>query len=754
MRSQFPHTSVVLTAAFGALLAAGATPVKAQASSENGSSDSTSLEEVVVTARRREESLQDTPVSVSSVSVASLQAKQAVNLGDLQGAVPNLLITQQSSGAEAANLSIRGLTFADIEKSFDPTVSVVVDGVYLGTSTGQYLDFFDMADVEVLRGPQGTLFGRNTIGGVINITRTRPTGEFGANIEYSYGHFGDQIIRSVFNAPITDSLAVKLFYFDSRSDGFLRDGITGGDRGGNHNQTFGATFLWDPKGTDLDVLLTVEKARSLFDTSTANITNSTELFSGFEAPIAVGRNVTNDLYTVYSTPSEGYYEAPAYTLNVNWSPGPVKITSITGYRESHEDQTQDFDSASEALAPGAESFGPLYYAHRIQDFHQVSEELRAAGQITKTLDYVAGLYYYNSGYVLTQFTDVLGAGYGPPQVVSGTARSIAAFADFDWDFYDRWRLNFGGRETQDRKSLLNYDPGFLGNPSSTFTKFTPKVEVDFRPTPDYMIYASESEGYRSGGYSNRAGTAVATNTAFQPESVWSSEVGVKSQFLDHRLDVDIAYFDSQYHHMQQNTTIPGGPTGNQTIVSNVGSAVIRGVELEITGRPTQGLTLNGSISTLSSHFDGFVTKGANAAGQIVNFDYSDVNLIYAPTLSITANADYKIPTPIGEFLPHVGYRFISSYDQQISIGPTEVAPNGTVIVLSNDPRVRAPAERLLDASLMDTFTISNLQMHVGIYGRNLTNDLGPATAFTVAGLFSYATAREPRTYGVTVGVKF
>jgi iron complex outermembrane recepter protein len=750
----FRHLAVTVSVATGSLLGAlAATPVHAQAATNasEASSDSSSLEEVVVTARRRTESLQDTPVSVSSVSVAGLEAKQAVNLGDLQGAVPNLLITQQSSGAEAANLSLRGLTFADIEKSFDPTVAVVVDGVYLGTSTGQYLDFFDVSDLEVLRGPQGTLFGRNTIGGVINITRTRPTGEFGANIEYSYGHYGDQIVRSVFNAPIVDSLAMKLFYFDSRSDGFLRDYLTGGDRGGYHNQTFGATFLLNPKDSNLDVLLTLEKAQSLFDTSTSNITNSSEAFGAIEQPIAVNRNVTNDLYTVFSTPSMGEYHAPAVTLNVNWTPGPVKITSVTGYRSSHEDQTQDFDSASEALL--VPSLAPLYYAHRIQDFHQFSEEVRGSGQITSTLDYVVGVYYYNSGYILTQYTNILGAGYGLPQVASGSARSVAAFADFDWNFYDRWRLNFGGRETQDKKSLLNYDPTFLGNPSATFTKFTPKIELDFRPTPDYMIYASESEGYRSGGYSNRAATVTATNTAFQPEDVWSSEVGVKSQWFDRRLDVNIAYFDSQYRHMQQTTTIPGGPTGNQTIVSNVGSAVIRGVELEVTGRPSQGLILNGSVSTLSSHFDNFVTGGVYN-GKLTNFDYSGVNLIYAPTLSITANADYKIPTPIGEILPHVGYRFIASYDQQVSIGPTQVAPDGTVIVLANDPRVRAPAERLLDAALTDTFTINNVQTHIGIYGRNLTNDVGPATAFTVAGLFSYATAREPRTYGVTIGCKF
>ncbi len=151
-------------------------PAQADPAATAAAASDSGLEEITVTARRRDESIHDTPLSVTSLNTAMLEAKAAVNIGDLQGAVPNVLITQQESGASAANISIRGLTFADVEKSFDPTVAVVVDGVFLGTSTGQYLDFFDISDFEVLRGPQGTLFGRNTIGGVINVTRSKPTG--------------------------------------------------------------------------------------------------------------------------------------------------------------------------------------------------------------------------------------------------------------------------------------------------------------------------------------------------------------------------------------------------------------------------------------------------------------------------------------------------------------------------------------------------------------------------------------------------
>jgi len=750
----------VLTAV-GAILANAAPSVVLAADNESpGAEEGGGLQEIVVSARRREESIQSTPVSVSAVSVADLEAKAAVNLGDLQGSVPNLLITNQNSGAAAANLSMRGLTFADIEKSFDPTVAVVVDGVFLGTSTGQFLDFFDIGKIEVLRGPQGTLFGRNTIGGVINITRSEPTGELGGKFEVSYGRFDTFIARAVFNTPITESLAAKLFYFDDKTDGWYRDGITGRPRGENHNQNFGAALKLAPADTDFTALLTLEEQVQTYDPVISNLVKTGEVFASVEQPQLVNRNTNSDLYTVYTTPAEGTYHAPAATLQMNLTAGPVKLTSVTGYRKSTEDQTQDFDGASEALL--VPSLAPLYYVHRIQTFHQFSQELRAAGKIIEPLDYVVGVYYYDSAYELTQFTNLFGGGYGLPQVVSGTAKSVAGFADFDWQIASQWRLNFGGRYTQDKKSLLNYDPDFLGNPHATFSKFTPKVGLDWRPTSDLMLYTSYSVGYRSGGYSNRAATVDSTNQAFQPEKVDSTEVGVKSEWLEHRLSVNLAGFYAKYKDMQQNTTIPGGPTGNQTIVTNVGSATIKGIELETSYRPIDPLTLSATLGTLSSHFNNFITQAPSPTdpNQLAEFNYSNNDLIYNPSYTLTLAGDYKVPVSYGSVSTHVGYRHIAAYDQQISsagvVATGGVGPAGLPLfdVLGNDPRVRADAQNIVDASLTNEFDLGKGKAKITLYGRNLTNDLGPTHGFTVAGLWAFGTAREPRTYGVTLGYQF
>jgi len=756
---------------YGALIAVSATLVDAASAPALAADDETAaaaegvtLQEIVVSARRREESIQSTPVSVSTVGVGELEAKAAVNLGDLQGSVPNLLITNQNSGAAAANLSMRGLTFADIEKSFDPTVAVVVDGVFLGTSTGQFLDFFDIGKIEVLRGPQGTLFGRNTIGGVINITRTEPTGELGGKFEVSYGRFNTFTGRAVFNTPITDTLAAKFFYFTDRSDGWYHDGIDGRPRGESHNQNFGVALKFAPTDTDFKALLTLEEQVQTYDPVIANLAATGDAFAALELPSVLNRNTKEDLYTIFGLPAGGTYHAPAATLQVNFSAGPVKFTSVTGYRKSTEDQTQDFDGASEALQPFAYALGlsPLYYVHRIQNFHQFSQELRAAGNITDTLDYVVGAYYYDSAYELTQYSNITGSGYGPPQVVSGTAKSVAGFADFDWQFASQWRLNFGGRYTQDKKSLLNYDPDFLGNPHASFSKFTPKVGIDWRPTSDLMLYTSYSVGYRSGGYSNRAATVDSTNRAFQPETVDSTEVGVKSEWFEHKLSANLAGFYAKYKDMQQNTTIPGGPTGNQTIVSNVGSAVIKGIELELTLRPIDPLTLSAALGTISSHFNGFITQapGPTDPTALVNYDYSNNNLIYNPSYTLTLGADYRVPVSYGTVLAHLGYRHIAAYDQQISsagaVDTGTTGPDGLPVfnVLGNDPRVRADAQNIVDAALTNEFTLGSGKAKITLYGRNLTNDLGPTHGFTVAGLWAFGTAREPRTYGVTLGYQF
>ena len=772
---------ILVGALSSTVLGLGAVPVMAQdAVATPTASDSvaavaaaepttTNPNEIIVTARRRNETLQTTPVAITAINAAALENRASTNIGDLQGAAPNLLITQQNSGAQAANLSIRGLTYADIEKSQEPTVGVVVDGVFIGTNTGQLLDFFDIEQIEVLRGPQGTLFGRNTIGGVINIRRSRPTMRTGAKIEGTYGKYGSADARAVFNVGDGNTFGLKGFYFHSQNDGFYRQYGTGAPRGGSNNDNFGASLLIKPVGSGFDALLTVEKQIQKFDVVNSNIARTGEIFCLFEPANECNRNTTSDLYTVFTSPAESHYSAPSATLEMNYALGGVKLTSITAYRKSREAQTQDFDASTT----------DLYYVYRQQKYRQFSQELRAAGNLFQGFDYVVGGYYFKSSYQLQQWTRLFG--FNPAidprvadsnsQIVNGKTKSYAAFGDFNWAFADKFRLSFGGRFTHDEKELRNAfaTTGLVGDGKANFNKFTPKVGLDYRPDANTMVYASWSRGYRSGGFSPRAATATTAGTPYSPETVDSYEVGTKLDLLNRMLQFNVAAFISKYSNLQQNTTIPGGPTGNQTITSNVGSATIKGLEIDATLRPAQGLKINGTLGLLDSKFKGFIAGNTltvfNPAAPTVPitvirpFDYSSNDPIYSPKFSASINAEYKMPTSFGSLVGNVGYRYIGRYDQQISLGPLSgntgfVSNGGSVIVNGNDPRVRTDKQGLLDASLTGHFKVSGAEAYVTVFGRNLADDRGTTAAFTVAGLWSFASAREPRTYGVTAGFRF
>ena len=728
----------------------------AEAARQEASSQTQNPNEILVTARRRSETLQTTPVAITAINSAALENKASVNIGDLQGAAPNLLITQQNSGAQAANLSIRGLTYADIEKSQEPTVGVVVDGVFIGTNTGQLLDFFDIDQIEVLRGPQGTLFGRNTIGGVINIRRTRPTMHTGIKAEASYGSFNSWAARTVVNVGNSDSIGVKAFYFHNQSDGFYKDSVTGKHRGGSNNENFGVSALLKPSGSGFDALLTLEKQVQDFDVVNSNIARTGELFCLFEPANECNRNTTTDLYKVFVSPGASHYSAPSATLETNYQLGGVKLTSVTAYRKSRENQTQDFDASST----------DLYYVLRQQKYRQFSQEVRAAGNLFEGFDFVVGGYYFNSSYRLQQWTRLFAfnpaldprAADPNSQIVNGHTQSYAAFGDFNWAFADKFRLSFGARYTHDKKQLTNAfaTTGLVGQGKASFNKLTPKIGIDYRPDRNTMVYASWSRGYRSGGFSPRAATSTTAGIPYKPETVDSFEVGTKLDLLDRKLQFNVAAFVSKYKGLQQNTTIPGGPTGNQTITSNVGSATIKGLEIDATLRPATGLKLNATLGLLDSKFKNFVVGNVSPiSGLPIQFDYSRNNPIYSPKFSGSVGAEYKVPTSFGSMVANVGYRYIGRYDQQISLGPlTGDLTNGPVIVNGNDARVKTDVQGLLDASLTTNFNLGNAKAYLTVFGRNLANDKGTTAAFTVAGLWSFASAREPRSFGATLGFRY
>ena len=754
--------SLVSTALSGVAMPAFA---QAQAPAPAAASDSGTI---IVSARRRNESLQTTPVAITAINTAMLDNKASANIGDLTGTAPGLLITQQNSGAQAANLSIRGLTYADIEKSQTPTVGVVVDGVTIGTNTGQLQDVFDIAQIEVLRGPQGTLFGANTIGGVLNIQRTLPTMKTGGKVEFSYGRWNTWDGKALINLGNDKDFGVKAWYYHNQTDGYYWNTNTKSLTGGSKDDSFGASALYKPVGSGFDAELTVEDTIQSFVPVNVSLTKPGEAFYGVAT-------VPNSLYQVSDAPTTSNYHAPNVTLNLNYNAGGIKLTAITGMRHSSEYQTQDFAT------------GGLYYVLRQQVYTQWSQELRGAGKIGSNFDYVIGGIYFGSHYNFVQYTDIGGgdvllnssnpAAVAPGQQIEYAAtKSYAGFGDFNWAFAHNFRLSFGGRWSHDNKVLDNQyatftgcisealpggNCGIVGDGNANFSKFTPKVGVDYRPNKDTMLYASWTEGYRSGGFSPRAATPQAASTPFQPETVDSYEIGTKFDLLDRKLQLNLAAYVSDYKNMQQNLTLPGGPTGNQTITGNVpGGALIKGIEADATWHPVHGLKITANGAYMESHFRnynvGCGTTTSNTGVTTIDYcNYSANDLIYAPKFTGSLNGEYTQPTSFGKVVTSVGWRHISPYDEQISNGPVSSASTATqTIYEGNDPRVRTITQDLLDASMTADFKLNGADAYLRVYGTNLANIHTTTAAFTVAGLWAFGSALQPRSYGATLGVKF
>jgi iron complex outermembrane receptor protein len=772
--------SIGMFALMGLFGPAHAAEAPAPAAAEASGGGAVQVETIIVTARRRSESVQSTPVSVTAVSPAQLQAAAAPDIRDLAGRAPSLVIDQVNAGPSAAAISIRGISFEDIEKSFDPAVGVLIDDVYIGTNTGQLTDAFDLESVQVMRGPQGTLFGRNTIGGVVALQRTRPTGTLGGNFSVLEGDYGRQEAHGVLNLPSMGGLlATKLFYSKRESDGYLRNVTLNKDTPGNDIQRYGASFLWTPV-EHFDANLTIEHARERSHSDQAPLSDRNDLICNLPASsggISLGpplqspaaecnRNTGDDLYTSFSnklgTVNNDEDDA---TLQANWTLGGVKLASITGYRRNKEHVTQDFDASSINF----------FDTVRDQNYHQFSEELRASGDLTSSLDYVAGLYYFDSKYHLSQDTNygLLFQSVGLPaqghQLVAHSSKSYAAFFDLDWKFTDKWRATLGGRYTKDEKSIHNNFVGaFDVNASKSWSEFSPKASLDFQATDKILIYGSFSKGFRSGGFNGRGSTVYSSTTPYNPETVDAFELGAKTEWFDNRLILNVALFNTDYKNKQEEVvqkTPPGSPNPQETIVANAATATIQGAEFDIQAAPIRNLAVRATLGLLDASYDGF--KQVDATYPQLKDDLSSLKLRRAPKVTAGIGFDYKIPSSFGDWTLTADYRHIAAHDTSIvrAFGTgiwtgtgcataTAASPTCTFVTAVNDPRGHAQASNTVDASLSWDHDLPTGVLRVSLFGRNITDDRGLAAALPVAGLFTFGTPRPPRTWGVELGYRF
>ena len=775
-----------------------ASPVTAQETSTTNEGEG-AIREIVVTAQKRAESVQAVPIAVTVLDAKALDSDTISDIRDIAGRVPSLVVDSVGAGPSAAAISIRGISFEDIEKSFDPAVGVVVDGVFIGTNTGQLLDSFDLERLEVLRGPQGTLFGRNTIGGVLNVTRTRPTQAAGAKGQFAYSSFNTKRGRLVVNSGrIGDFISLKGFGFYDKTDGYYFNVTKNRKEGRYETLSGGVTALIEPT-PGVTAQITYEHSRERGETIVAPLSETgkdvfciapgapnfspAEQCNRFSLP-------EHGLYTTFSqldTPVRNDTDAVTGNLDIKLG-DRFTLTSVTGYRKNRESVRQDFDATSTNF------FDTL----RVQDYKQFSQELRLVGDITDNVNLLIGGYYFNSSYTLDQTTNLgaLATG-GPPlalrQFVNHNAKSYAGFADVRFHLSPSLTVAVGGRYTHDEKKIFNnygrigaivrisqptfdgtscvavtgtltlapgvvvptYSPASNCNGAASFNKFTWRANADYEIDPVKHVYASFNRGFRSGGFNGRGGSPSSLGP-YQPETVDAFEVGLKADWLDRTLRTNLAMYYTKYKNKQEEivqATPPGSPSPQETVVKNASSASIKGFEAEVIVQMARNFSANFSFTYTDAKFDSFfndvvgLTVGSPPDG--IPDDVSTLSLRRAPKYQWSAGLNYTHELGNGHFDASALLRFQSKY--ATCIAPARPRIPGAIVT---DERCITEDRENLSAQLGYTFNVGTGEFNISVFGRNLTNHRGLAATLPVAGLFTFGTAIAPRSYGIEAGFKF
>jgi len=714
-----------------AVVGSSALPVYAADSADDSSP---ALHEIVVTARRREENMQKVPVAVSAVSGDVIEQAHVPTTNQLAQFVPNVVLDNIEAGTPAGGaFSIRGVSYQDVEKTFDPTVLVMVDGIVRGSGTGQTMSLLDVKSVEVLRGPQGTLFGKNAVGGIINITRRAPELDsvFGA-VSAGAGNYGSNDFNGYLNLGGASS-ALKLTAARSDHDGYFPNRTRRVDEGGKTEENYGVAFLWNPVNAFSLKLSYDYKNIEGSPAPTLNISDRAQagpggdlLCSAFgQCAPGPGQTQAGDPFTnLGSRPAEVSYREDFVVTQASWDFAPnYQLIYLFGYLSS--DDAIAFDSDGSPV--------DFFSIHRNGTYTQKSHELRVA-RSGRELNWQAGVYYWNSAstdtqvYELSNFADTF----------NGSSESKSVFGEADVRFAERWVATGGFRWIKETKKIFKESVG--GGGERTDDDVIWRAGLRFEARDNLMGYFTYSTGFRSGGFSARASTLEVLQRGEAPEELENLELGVKSDWLHERLRLNAAVFHMRYKDMQIESNIPCpacGTGGQQTAVLNVGQATIDGAELEFSGQVTDRWTLSGSVGLLDAKYDKFFT---DLLGVGTPSDFSDLPLRRAPDVTYAVQSVYDLAVPVGNLAFFIGYNWTANYADTIN----------------DQPGTHIDSFGMLDASLTYKFKGWNFSA----FGNNLTDEGAFTHTYAVGptpqggSLWKFANPRTPRTYGARVTYRF
>ena len=717
------HRGLRLALFAGLASSALAAPVPALAQNTSPEATVDNSEEIVVTARRREERELDVPIAMTVNSGEQLEERGAADITALQRTTPNLTMQVSRGTNSTLTAFIRGIGQQDPLWGFEPGVGLYVDDVYIARPQGAVLDIYDVDRIEVLRGPQGTLYGRNTIGGAVKyVTRRLDADEPVLRVRGEAGSYNE--LNTIFtgSVPLTEELRVGGALARYTRDGYGENVNLNREQGNRDVLAGRLSIEFEPT------------SRLFFRLAGDVLWDDSNINNGHRETPGIGVGETPPvLDSPYDTRAgigyRGRVQTRGLSLLSEWQVNDhLTLKSITAYRDgsTHGDGI-DFDGLPE----------PYFDIPGFYEDHQLTQEFQAQFDYGR-LQGVAGVYYLD-GMARGEFDAVLGL-FGITQVTSGQVdtTSLAAFADVSYDFTDRFSISVGGRWTRDDKEAEVFKANYFGlgipSPSAvpfgtltnytnerTFEEFTPRFSASYSLTPDLNLYASYGRGFKSGGFDMRGDATATPDTTlgYDPEIVDSFEIGFKSFFFDHRLRLNGAVFNAAYEGQQVPAAIPVGATVVSRI-DNVGSSTIRGAELEGSATMTDWLTANFAVGYVDASFDEYVSFTAGAPGNGIPCIANPPS----PPTTVGCYADVANLRTFQNTPEWSGFLGVTMHGPlwggEIAVTPSLSFRSDTSLFETPLPQLDQPAYQLVDLSVV--WTSENNHWRIGLHGRNLTDE--------------------------------
>lgn len=692
------------------LAAASVAAILASSPAHAAADASNQVEELIVTAEKREESLQRTPLAVTALSNKSLETRAIQDVQSLALAAPGLSYNKVSNFVQ---LAIRGISLEQINLGGEPGVALHQDGVYLARPFVGDATFSDLARVEVLRGPQGTLYGRNATGGSVNLVANEPSSTFAARLGLTIGDYSRARFEGLINGPLGDSVQGRASFVLDRHGGYTRNLANGRELDNGRTGSARAALAFEPS-SDIRFVLTADYSREADTGPTFHVGDIPGT-----AP-ALGGRTTNDPRTIFiDGPASDRMTSWGVTGKLTWDGPGVRVASTSAYRDSQFRLRSDLD--------GTDFF--LVNEDLFERGRQWSEELQLSSRGDGPLSWLVGGYaFHETGRLKYAFPIPL---FGTT-ITFDSHQKTTAYALYGQARYaltPRLTATVGGRYSYEKKdgstARVLFVPGFVAVGDS-WTAFTPKFGLEFQATENSMLYASVARGFKAGGLN----TGSLQTQAYNPEYIWSGEIGSKNRFADGRLQINVTAFIYRYTDLQVNQFEVG-----QTFITNAASADGKGVEAEFIAKPGAGLTLDGSLSLLDATFDDFKTGDS-----------------FRPGLGILDLKGNRLPLS-PKFTAAMGLQ----WDHEVSTGLVTVrldwAHKGDVYFTPfNESYAHAKSNDLFNVRA--SLTTGGGWMFA-IYGRNLT-DVVTLETTTVSGINggTIVLYGPPRTVGVEVKKSF